>query len=414
MNADYGIMRILFTNTGPWGTGSFSAIESISRKLKKEEQRVKIFFPDNGFAAENKDKYYKNSEDYAIWQFPIQKDDIKIPYFPLMLPGMHPRANDQFYTLRNFSEQEFKVYLELLETKLSELISSYRPDIIESQHIWAFGYALAKLKRDYILCAHNSDQIAFTYDTRMQDKAIYAAKNARLIFAVSERTKNLVMDLYGVGAEKIIVLPNSHDEEKFKPMDVDRNKILKSLHLDIPLDAKIVCFAGLKTRIKGIDILLKANGLLDPEDNIHFILFGSGDINDAIEPNDNRAICLDRVHNLGYQVPEMLAQAYNIVDLFVLPSRDECGVPISILEAMSTGLPAVCADGYGAETVVVGEIFKNGDPASLAQAITKIIKLPKLDYQLLKKQALGKAKEYSEQTMLKTRLYYYNLLLDTK
>jgi len=407
-------MRILFTNTGPWGTGSFSAIESISKKLKKVGQRVKIFFPDNGFATENKDEYYKNPEDYAIWQFPIQKNDVKIPYFPLMLPGMHPRANDQFYTLKNFSEQDLKVYLELLEIKLSELISSYQPDVIESQHIWAFGYALAKLKQNYILCAHNSDQIAFTYDTRMQEKAIYAAKNARLIFAVSERTKNLVMDLYGVGSEKIIVLFNSHDEEKFKPMAFDRNKILKSLNLDIPLDAKIVCFAGLKTRIKGIDILLRANRWLNPEDNIHFILFGSGNINDALESNDNSSICLDRVHNLGYQTPETLAKAYNIADLFLLPSRNECGVPISILEAMATGLPVVCADGYGAETVAVGEVFKNGDPLSLAQAITKIIKLPKLDYQLLKKQALSKAKEYSEQKILKTRLHYYNLLLDRK
>ena len=407
-------MRILFTNTGPWGTGSFSAIESISRKLKKEGHRVKIFFPDNGFVAENKDKYYKNPEDYAIWQFPIQKDDIKIPYFPLMLPGMHPRANDQFYTLKNFSKQEFKIYLELLETKLSELISSYRPDIIESQHIWAFGYALAKLKQVYILCAHNSDQIAFNYDTRMQKKAEYAAKNAKLIFAVSERTKNLVMDLYGIKSEKIIVFPNSHDEEKFKPLNVDRNKILKLLHLDIPLDAKIVCFAGLKTHIKGIDILLKANRLLNPKDNIHLILFGSGDINDVLGPDEINDACFDRVHNLNYQVPEILVQAYNIADLFVLPSRNECGVPISILEAMATGLPAVCADGYGTETMIVGALFKNGDPISLAQAITKIIKLPKLNYQLLRQQALEKAKEYSTQKMLKARLHYYNLLLDTK
>ena len=66
-------MRILFTNTGPWGTGSFTVIEAIADELEKLGHQVKIFFPDNGFDAEDKAKYYELPDRYEIWQFPIEK-----------------------------------------------------------------------------------------------------------------------------------------------------------------------------------------------------------------------------------------------------------------------------------------------------------------------------------------------------
>lgn len=36
-------MRILFINTGPWGTGSFTVIKGLSKQLIKSGHQVKIF-----------------------------------------------------------------------------------------------------------------------------------------------------------------------------------------------------------------------------------------------------------------------------------------------------------------------------------------------------------------------------------
>jgi len=400
-------VRILFTNTGSWGTGSFTVTDLIALQLKKLGHQVKIFFPDNGFNTADKPKYYNNHDLYEIWPFPIEKDVVKIPYFPRMLPGRHPRGNGTLDTLKNFSPEQFKVYFELLEARLKQAIETYQPDVIDSQHVWAFGYTLAKLKYQYILGAHNSDQMAFTYDQRMQEKALLAAHNSKYIFAVSETVRQTALKLYNVPPEKVVVMPVCYNENKFKKLSITRDQFLESLGLKLPKDARLVTFSGLITLIKGIDILLKANALLDPK--VHILLFGAGNINDVIDQSNPQQFCLDRVHSLGHQSQETLAKAFNISDLFVLPSRRE-GFPITILEAMACGIPAVAGSGYGAEEVIAGEIFQNENPASLAAAITKILDLPAAQYQELTEQALAKSKNYTSRNAVQNRLPYYQSL----
>ena len=53
-------MRILFTNTGPWGTGSATVVDTLSLELMRQGHEVKIFFPDCHFESMDMDKYYGN------------------------------------------------------------------------------------------------------------------------------------------------------------------------------------------------------------------------------------------------------------------------------------------------------------------------------------------------------------------
>lgn len=41
-------MRILITNTGPWGTGSGTVADGIMKELKRRDHKVMAFFPDSG------------------------------------------------------------------------------------------------------------------------------------------------------------------------------------------------------------------------------------------------------------------------------------------------------------------------------------------------------------------------------
>jgi glycosyltransferase involved in cell wall biosynthesis len=80
-----------------------------------------------------------------------------------------------------------------------------------------------------------------------------------------------------------------------------------------------------------------------------------------------------RLHLLGYRddVPALMAAA----DLFVLPSRFE-GLPMSVIEAMLTGLPVVACDVRGpAEQVVdgaTGLLVPVGDATALAAALRQL------------------------------------------
>jgi glycosyltransferase involved in cell wall biosynthesis len=82
----------------------------------------------------------------------------------------------------------------------------------------------------------------------------------------------------------------------------------------------------------------------------------------------------ERLKLLGYRedVPELMAAA----DIFVLPSRFE-GLPMSVIEAMLTGLPVVAADVRGpAEQVapeVTGLLVPPGDAPALAEALRRLV-----------------------------------------
>jgi glycosyltransferase involved in cell wall biosynthesis len=86
-----------------------------------------------------------------------------------------------------------------------------------------------------------------------------------------------------------------------------------------------------------------------------------------------------RLRLLGYRedIPAILAAS----DIFVLPSRFE-GLPMSVIEAMLTGLPVVAADVRGPREQVVdgvtGLLVPPGDATALGKALARLAADPTL------------------------------------
>ncbi len=397
-------MKILITNTGPWGTGSFVVAEAIAKKLINLGHQVKIFFPDAGKTSADSEHYYKNTDLYEIWKFPIQNEEAKLESFPLIISDPNPRSQSDL-TYKNLSQAQWQLYENEFSSRIKKVIDDFQPDIIESEHIWLMAYLLHKLEYKYITAAHNSDQMGFRYDERMQQYATIAAQNAQLIFSPSESLKKEIIELYEVSENKIAIMPNGYDQTIFKPMKINREDLLKKLNVEIPEDAQIITFAGKMSKTKGIDILLKANCLLKNK-NIHFLLFGSGNIDEVIPKTSRHEYCFDNMHFLGHHSPEILAQTHNIARLNVIPSRTE-GFPISCLEAMGCGLPIVFTPTGDMKNFAVGEMIGVEDPKALADAILKILNLPDSEYQALFNRAFDSAKKFSWEEITKRRLMCY-------
>jgi glycosyltransferase involved in cell wall biosynthesis len=87
----------------------------------------------------------------------------------------------------------------------------------------------------------------------------------------------------------------------------------------------------------------------------------------------------ERLRMLGYRedIPAILAAS----DIFVLPSRFE-GLPMSVIEAMLTGLPVIAAAVRGPREQVVegvtGLLVPPGDAAALGQALARLAADPAL------------------------------------
>ena len=122
-------------------------------------------------------------------------------------------------------------------------------------------------------------------------------------------------------------LPNGVDLRLFsKPVEQEKQAIRERYKL--PSDKFIVLFVGRFVAKKGVDILYNAK---DPSYLLVFV--GGGTIPEYMKADAS-------VRIIGSLPQEELAMLYKASDLFILPSYGE-GFPLSIQEAMATGLPII-------------------------------------------------------------------------
>lgn len=398
-------MRVLITNTEPWGRGSFTVAQGILQSLTELGHEAQLFFPDTGIPSAELDTYLKNDHLYKIWKLPHLRNGQSIDSFPLMIPDRHPRStNDK--TLSEFSDADFQFYSQELKRQLSSVIDAFKPDIIECEHVWLCNYIVGKLGLPHVATAHHSDQLAFSYDRRMQPYAKESAQSAGYIFAISSSVKEEVVELYGIDPKSVIVTGNGYNQSVFAPRKLSRPAVLKELQLNLPTNAKIVTCVAKMSHMKGIDTLLMANKLIKPEDNIHFVIVGTGSVSEIMQLHSPQNYSLDRVHFLNQQSQESIAKLHNIADLSTLTSRSE-GFGIAVLEAMGCGLPVVVTRSGGPEDFAVGEIVEPEDPKNLAAAILKLTHLQSEERQSLSQKAAEKARQYSWHSIAEQRLKYY-------
>jgi len=117
-------------------------------------------------------------------------------------------------------------------------------------------------------------------------------------------------------------------------------------------DAIKLLFVGRLVHQKGLDILLKALGKLDPELNWNMTFVGQGPEHAALTSQAQHLGIMDRMTFKSWTDKAMLPGIYKNADIFVLPSRDE-GMANALLEAMAAGLPVVGTDISGTREVVV-------------------------------------------------------------
>lgn len=170
---------------------------------------------------------------------------------------------------------------------------------------------------------------------------------------------------------------NGRDPSLFRP-DPDARVRLRAI-LGVPADRAVIIAVSRLVWHKGYPDLAKAMRSV-PEAELWVV--GERLISDR--GADMEAVLRggglgDRLRMLGYR--EDIAALLAAADIFTLPSRFE-GLPMSVIEAMLTGLPVVATDVRGpAEQVadgVTGLKVAAGDAAALAQALRRLVQDPAL------------------------------------
>ncbi len=168
---------------------------------------------------------------------------------------------------------------------------------------------------------------------------------------------------------KIKVIPNGVDVEKFRSMDVEKEE--NTIFFLSVLDAF--------HRYKGLEYLLGALKLIKDEMKIKLIVGGEGKLLDYYKKMADSLGVGDSVDFVGFVDDEEIVEYYNKCDVFVLPSTSfvQEGFGIVLLEAMACSKPVISTHIVGMANGIKednsGIIVKPRDSKALADAIVKIL-----------------------------------------
>jgi glycosyltransferase involved in cell wall biosynthesis len=166
-------------------------------------------------------------------------------------------------------------------------------------------------------------------------------EKADVICAVSNFTKDKVVQHYGINPDKVHVV---HNAVEFNDFNEQPQKMAKG--------EKIVLFLGRITLQKGPDYFVEAaKKVLEKEPNTKFIVAGSGDmLPQMIDMATERGLA-NKMLFAGFLKGDDIDRAYKMADLYVMPSVSE-PFGITPLEAMRNGTPVLISKQSGVSEVI--------------------------------------------------------------
>lgn len=199
-----------------------------------------------------------------------------------------------------------------------------------------------------------------------------AARNSTLTVTISTYSAHKIRHFYGVDNDKIRIVPNGVDTQRFKP-----SESCEAIKRQIGMDSKLcVLFVGRLIPRKGLTFLAEAaKHIVKDYSQTVFLIVGEGPqkhhLTSTLEKNGLRGNFVF----LGDVNERTLPAVYNCADVFVLPSIQE-GQGIALLEAQATAKPVVAFDVGGVREAIVDKetgLLTKPDSGKLAEAVIKLL-----------------------------------------
>jgi len=302
------------------------------------------------------------------------------------------------YKIKRFKRYNIKFVSRFIESLvIFKNIMKFKPNIVFFSQ-WMpysiFVIIYCKLLRKkksikIVLGAHGSEILVLQKKYKNRKKliqllALYSLKQADKIIAVSNYTRNLVLNLIDDNS-KVITIPNGVDCKEFENPDLTRAKLLTGLGLDHIKEKFIVLTLSYITKRKGHETVLSAfRNLINLP--IHYLIAGEGielnNLKQKVKENDLN----EKVTFLGHVDPKYIASLYSAIDLFVMPSYEEEnksdieGFGIVFLEANACKKAVIGTNCGGIPDAIINEetgyLIDSHDYKTLSDRIEYLYKNP--------------------------------------
>ena len=311
--------------------------------------------------------------------------DVSLAYFDFY-------GNDEFR--KTFVNQGVKLHHISLDgrsaystmLKMARIVQNNNIHVINAHHFFSMVYSFYACKithrRGLAYTEHSGWEInGFSLKWKLIAGALMRQVDCAIGIS-DEVTKKLRAEFH-LGSKKAFTIRNGVDLN-----DGTRTRDFRSIRNELGLvdNLKVITMVANFRKIKNHLLLLRGfKELLEEFNKVKLLLIGQGQINDP-ENSENEVRqflvandLLDKVILTGHRndVKDILS----ITDIFCLTSLKE-GLPIAMLEAMSSGLPVIGTDVPGIRDVIVhgenGFLVRVGDHMALKAAMVKLLTNEKL------------------------------------
>ena len=283
----------------------------ITEELAKLGHQVVVFTP----AAGNIDGVEQPSDaNLQVWHVPVRETiPFKALQFWINLPGEIKKAEE---------ERKFDViHINGLSYWFLPRRLSTAPHVLTVHHLVrdaAENTGLDLSSRIKDLSGENGVLIP-----QIEKRAVESVDR---IIAVSNYTKDRILQTYNISPEMVYVVYNGVDFEGYTFTQEDLDETRKQLGLP---DLPVILFVGrVDDPRKGLDVLIRAFRKVLDEVDATLLVVGKGDQTTA---RDLAGPALDRMVFTGFVDDVTLKKCYALCDLYVCPSRLE-GFGLTLLE----------------------------------------------------------------------------------
>lgn len=260
--------------------------------------------------------------------------------------NQHTDTSDERFVSFNFSSKNPLLRIPLEALAWRGVLAKQKIDLFHSP----ISYIPPGVSGPAVVTVHDLRYFHYpeTY-TRLRGKFLEkmiprSLERAQRIIAVSESTKQDMIDLFGIDSEKIRVIHEGIHAETFQQPILEQTAQRVRKAYDLPVDY-LLAVGHLEPR-KNYELLFEAVRLLKDEHGItqHVVIVGQE--NWKFESIYERVKLLNLEHHIhftGFVADDDLPAVYQMASVFVAPSLFE-GFGFTPLEAMAAGVPTVVSN----------------------------------------------------------------------
>jgi len=269
--------------------------------------------------------------------------------------------------------------------KVFSVIKKIKPDIIHA-HQGGVTFAIPWCiicRKPLCITVHSKPQKAFS---EKNNRMIYMLKNVlnMMLVAVSRENLSLVQKYYKVNDDKSVIVNNGIDIERFYKIPHDKFTFINVARQDDNKNQGAI--------IRALDKLIRAGK------KANLLLVGDGPCHDKLKSQAVKLGISDSVLFTG-NVSDP-TKYYAQSDVYVQASFREA-LPLSVLEAMASGIPIVATNVGGLIDVVDGNgiLVDVEDDDALFSAMNTIMELSQSEYEIMANRSKQMVKGYSSVRM---------------